>query len=211
MPTEVCDLAHCSARGGNAAHPSTLGSMLPLDDPRWLELGHRNWSPGQRPGDDPDAPFVPQELSGLLAEPTDFERLTELWPYLCSEDTAWPAAYAAVPYLVELARRLRPAERGDYLYVVGFIVICSGGYGETSSGLPEDIAAAYRLALPEALSLITEQLATAQSLVDTRYFLAATAALKGFPEFGEFLNNIDARLECQACGEIIDDLPDGLI
>jgi hypothetical protein len=47
--------------------------------------------------------------------------------------------------------------------------------------------------------------------VDTRYFLAATAALKGFPEFGEFLNNLDARLECQACGETIDDLPDGLV
>ena len=80
--------------GERTARPSTLGSMLPLDDPRWLELGHRSWSPGQCPGDDPGAPFVPQELSGLLAEPTDFGRLNDLWPYLCSEDTAWPAAVA---------------------------------------------------------------------------------------------------------------------
>jgi hypothetical protein len=184
--------------------------MLSLDDPRWLELGHRNWSPGQRPGDDPGVPFVPEELRGLLSDPADFGRFTDLWPYLCSEDTAWPAAYAAVPYLVELARRRRPAERGDYLYVVGFIVMCSGPYGATPSGLPEDIAAAYRQALAEALPLITGQLATAQSLMDTRYFLAATAALKGFPEFGEFLNNLDANLECQACGETIDNFPDGL-
>jgi hypothetical protein len=189
----------------------TLGGMLSLDDPRWLGLGHRNWSPGQQPGDDPDVPFVPEELRRLMSDPADFARFTDLWPYLCSEDTAWPAAYAAVPYLVELAGRLRPAERGDYLYVVGFIVICSGPYGQVSAGLPEDIAAAYRQALPKALSLITEQLATAQSLLDTRYYLAATAALKGFPEFGEFLNNLEASLECQECGEVIGGLPNGLI
>jgi len=188
-----------------------IGGMLPLDDPRWPDLGHRNWSPGQRPGDDPGVPFVPEELRRLLSDPADLGRFTDLWPYLCSEDTAWPAAYAAVPYLVELARRLRPARRGDYLYVVGYIVICSGPYGQTPPGLPEDIASAYRQALPEALSLITEQLATAQSLMDTRYHLAATAALKGFPELGEFLSNLEASLECQACGENIDGLPDGLI
>jgi hypothetical protein len=188
----------------------TLGGMLPLDDPRWPGLGHRNWSPGQQPGQDPGVPFVPEELRRLMSDPADFARFTDLWPYLCSEGTAWPAAYAAVPYLVELARRRTPPERGDYLYVVGLIVICSGAYGQAAPGLPEDIAAAYRQALPEALSLITEQLATAQSLMDTRYLLAATAALKGFPEFGEFLNNLDASLECQACGEIIDGLPAGL-
>jgi len=188
-----------------------MSAMLSLADPRWLELGHRNWSPGQRPGDDPEVPFVPEELSQLLADPADRARFNDLWPYLCSEDTAWPAAYAAVPYLVECARRLKPTERGDYLYVIGFIVMCSGPYGQTTSGLPDDIATAYRQALPEALSLITEQLATAQDLMETRYFLAATAALKGFPEFGEFLNNLDASLECQACGEIIDGLPDGLV
>ena len=185
--------------------------MLPLDDPRWLDLGHRNWSPGQRPGDDPSVPFVPQELRRLQSDPADAGRFTDLWPYLCSEDTAWPAAYAAVPYLVELAGRLRPAERGDYLYVVGFVVICSGAYGRVPSGLPDDIAAAYRQALRAALPLITEQLATAHGLMDTRYYLAATAALKGYPEFGEFLNNLEASLECQACGETIDDLPEGLV
>ena len=178
--------------------------MLSLDDPRWLELGHRNWAPGQRPGDDPEVPFVPDELRRLLAESADAGRFDDLWPYLCSEDTAWPAAYAAVPYLVELARRLAPEQRGDYLYVVGFIVICSGRYGHTPAGLPDDVADAYRQALPDALSLITEQLATAQSLLDTRYYLAATAALKGFPEFGEFLNNLDDSLECEGCGEPID-------
>jgi len=183
---------------------------MPLDDSRWLELGHRNWSPGQRPGDDPSVPFVPEELRHLLDNPAGHERFADLWPYLCSEDTPWPAAYAAAPYLVELARRLPPAERGDYLYVVGFVAMCSGSFGRTPPGLPEDIAAAYRQALAEALPLLTEQLATAHDLMDTRYLLAAAAALKGHPEFGEFLNDLDFHAECQACGEQVLDLPDGL-
>lgn len=183
---------------------------MSLEDPRWLELGHRNWSPGQRPGDDPRVPFVPEELRRLLDNPADRERFADLWPYLCSEDTPWPAAYAATPYLVELAGRLRPAERGDYLYVVGFIVMCSGSYERTPPGLPQDIAAAYRQVLPRALALLTEQLATAHGLMDTRYLLAAAAALKGHPEFGKFLNDVDLYAECQACGAPALDLPDGL-
>ena len=46
--------------------------------------------------------------------------------------------------------------------------------------------------------------------MDTRYYLAATAALKGFPEFGEFPNSLETSLECQASGETIDGIPDGL-
>jgi hypothetical protein len=183
---------------------------MSLDDPRWLELGHRNWSPGQRPEDDPSVPFVPEELRRLLDKPADHERFTDLWPYLCSEDTPWPAAYAAAPYLVELARRLRPAERGDYLYVVGLVVMCSGSYGRTPPSLTEDIAAAYRQALVQALPLLAEQLASAHGLMDARYLLAATAALKGHPEFGKFLNDVDLLAECQACGAQVLDLPDGL-
>jgi hypothetical protein len=184
--------------------------VLPLNDPRWLGLGHRNWSPGQRPEDDPGVPFVPEELRRLLEDPADHERFSDLWPYLCSEDTPWPAAYAAVPHLVELAGRLDPAERGDYLYVVGFVVMCSGSREWTPPGLPEDVAAAYRRALPRALSLLAEQLASAHELMDTRYLLAAAAALKGHAEFGKFLNDVDVHAECQACGEPLLELPDGL-
>jgi hypothetical protein len=84
--------------GQSASHdhqPSTLCVVLTLDDPRWPSLDHRGWSDGGRSGDD-DAPFVPDELRYLQGNPTDRARFTALWPYLCSEDTAWPAAYAAV-------------------------------------------------------------------------------------------------------------------
>ncbi|MFI9580585.1 hypothetical protein ACIHCQ_01765 [Streptomyces sp. NPDC052236] len=180
--------------------------MLPLDDPRWAALDHRNWSQGQG---GPDAPFVPDELRHLLAHPTNGERFDDLWPYLCSEGTAWPAAYAAVPHLVTIARGLPPARRDDYLYVVGLVAMCSGEYGETPADLANDIADAYRRALPEALTLLAEALATAEhDQISTRYLLAATAALKGHTEYAEILNELDVYAECQSCGEPMLELPE---
>lgn len=181
--------------------PATLLGVLSLDDPRWLSLNHRGWSGGRRTSDDPDIPFVPDELRYLSGHPDDHGRFEDLWPYLCSEDTAWPAAYAAVPYLVAIARGLPAPERGNYLYVVGWIVMCSGRFGETGREVPEDVADAYRQALPAALELLTEQLATAHKHIDTRYLLAATAALKGHVALAEFLNNLDVYADCEACGE----------
>lgn len=63
-----------------------------------LPFDHRNRSKGQ------GGPFVPDELRHLLAHPADGKRFDDLWPYLCSEGTAWPAAYAAAPYFVTIAR-----------------------------------------------------------------------------------------------------------
>ncbi|BCL25477.1 hypothetical protein GCM10017557_03360 [Streptomyces aurantiacus] len=159
----------------------------------------------------PDAPFIPDELRQLVADPTNGERFTDLWPYLCSEGTAWPAAYAAVPHLVTIARGLPAAasERDDYLYVVGLVAICSGELGEAPAGIPDDIADAYRQALPEALTLLAETLATGEhDQISTRYLLAAVSALKGHLEFAEILNELDVYAECQSCGEPMLELPE---
>jgi enamine deaminase RidA (YjgF/YER057c/UK114 family) len=179
--------------------------MLPLDDPRWLDLDHRNWSGGEG---GPDAPIVPDELRHLVASPTDRDRFAALWPYLCSEGTAWPAAYAAVPHLVDIARHLPAAERDEYLYVVGLIAICSGAYGQTPDKLPADITTAYRQALPEALTLLTETLASPHDHLDTRYLLAATAALKGHTALADVLNDLDVFADCQSCGQPMIEIPD---
>ncbi|MEU9187376.1 hypothetical protein AB0D14_23115 [Streptomyces sp. NPDC048484] len=182
--------------------------MISLDDPRWPALDHRGWSKGQGA---PDAPFIPDELRHLVADPTNAGRFNDLWPYLCSEGTAWPAAYAAVPHLVAIARALPPAgsERDDYLYVVGLVAMCSGELGEVPADLPDDIADTYRQALPETLTLLTETLATGEhDQITTRYLLAATAALKGHPEYAEILNDLDVFAECQSCGEPMLELPE---
>ena len=69
---------------------------LPLDHPDWAVLDHRG---GTGPVPDMD---VAAELRALLAAPQDETRFDNLWPWLCSENTTWPSAYVAAPYLVDL-------------------------------------------------------------------------------------------------------------
>jgi hypothetical protein len=197
--------------------------MLSLDDPRWKELDHRGWSSGVRSSLDPDAPFVPDELAKLLDAPSDLERFGSLWPYLCSEGTAWDAAYAAVPYAVELARRLPPAQRFEYLYFAGLVVIRSGGVrfeylyfaglvvirsggvGQGSlSWVKPYLLEGYQRAVAEALPLLAETLVCPQDPTETRYLLAAAAAFKGNPELGEVLNELHSICgQCPRCGELV--------
>lgn len=194
------------ARRALSARLATLRVMLALDDPRWAALDHRGWSEGRGA---PDAPYVPDELRRLYEDPGDAERFDDLWPYLCSEGTAWPAGHAAVPHLVALARATPPAERDTYLYVVGLIAMCSGEGGAPGPELPGDLAAAYLAALPQALALLAETLVAADlDQLGTRYLLAAAAALKGHTEYAEVLNDLDVYAECQSCGEPMLELPD---
>ena len=69
--------------------------------------------------------------------------------------------------------------------------MCSGAYGRTPGGLPADITAAYRHALPQALALLAETLTVPHDEATTRYLLAAAAALKGHPSLGDVLNDLD--------------------
>src|SRR5262245_27033477 len=62
-PAEVCLTSGSAAEGGGRRV-----DKLPLDDPRWKELNHRNWSHGKRSDRTPDAPFVPDELSELTSQ-----------------------------------------------------------------------------------------------------------------------------------------------
>jgi hypothetical protein len=178
--------------------------MLSLDDPRWKGLNHRGWSGGARYHLDPDAPFVLDELSQLLEKPSDLKRFRSLWPYLCSEGTAWAAAYAAVPYAVELARRVEPSQRFEYLYFVGLVVMCSCPEEGDSFAIPPDLEDSYRRALAEALPLLAGTLAVPHDLQETRYLLAVSAALNGHVNLGRVLNRLEfICAKCPRCGTLV--------
>jgi hypothetical protein len=177
---------------------------LPLDDPRWKELDHRNWSHGKRSDWAPDAPFVPDELAELVKNPADLKRFSDLWPWLCSEGTAWAAAYAAVPYAVELAKRVRPEQRFEYLCFVGLVVMCSCPDQGGSFEIKPYLVKGYQQALAEALPLLAETLLARHDATETRYLLAAAAALKGHCKLGEVLEHMDCICgECPKCGEVV--------
>ncbi len=179
-------------------------SMLPLEDPRWRELNHRGWSNGARSNNDSDAPFVPEELSQLLEDPNDIEKFQNLWPYLCSEGTTWAAAYAAIPYIVEIAKRLSPEERFEHVYFVGLAVMCSCPDAGESFAIKPYLAESYERSLVATFPLLFETVACRQNVSDTRYLLASLAALKGHPKLGNLLNHLECiQSNCPKCGELV--------
>jgi hypothetical protein len=179
-------------------------NKLPLNDARWKELNHRNWSNGNRSDWAPDAPFVPDELAELVKNPADLERFGRLWPWLCSEGTTWAAAYGAVPYSVELAKRLPPKLRFEYLCFVGLVVTCSCPEQGESFEIKPYLVTGYQQALDEALPLLGETLLSRHDVTETRYLLATAAALKGHCKLGEVLQNMDCICaECPKCGECV--------
>jgi hypothetical protein len=172
--------------------------MLPLDDIRWKDLDHRGWTKGQRYSLDPEAPYVPEELKKILEMPAKIELFGALWPYLCSEGTAWAAAYAVVPYAVEIAKRLPPEQRLEHLYFIGLVVMCSCPREAESFAIKEYLVADYQQALIEALPLLAETLCCRHDQMSTCYLLAATAALKGHRQLAGVLDGLDGA--CPHCG-----------
>jgi hypothetical protein len=178
--------------------------LLPLDDPRWKELDHRNWQQGKRSDWAPDAPFVPDELAKLVENPADLRRFRRLWPWICSEGSIYPAAYAATPYFVAFAQRLPPEQRFEYLCVIGLVVTYSRPEHEESCEIKGHVADGYRRALREALPLTLEPLLAQHDVTQTRYLLAAVAALKGQRKLAEVLQDMDAISQrCPKCGELV--------
>jgi len=173
--------------------------MLPLNDNRWRELAHRGWSGGKRSELDPDAPYVPDELRVLLENPKDVARFRNLYPYLTSEGTTWETAYAAAPYIVEIAKQLSPKERFDHLVAIGFIAISSCPDSGDGFEIKSFLAEAYEKALNDALPLLVEALLEQHSAVETRYLLAATAALKGHAKLGNLIETLDCYSQCPNC------------
>jgi hypothetical protein len=176
--------------------------LLPLDDPRWIDLDHRNWRDGKRSRWASDAPFVPDELAKLVENPADQERFDRLWPWFCCESTTYAAAYAAVPYIVTFAKQLPPEKRFNYLWVIGDIVANSRPEEGKTYEIKDYLIKGYRDALSQALPLIAETLACQHDATDTRYLLAAVAALKGHGKLALVLQDMDAIYgECPKCGE----------
>jgi hypothetical protein len=165
--------------------------MLALNDARWQELEVRSGS----------AVAVPDEITYLLEHPDDEERLADLSSELCSEDTAWSAAHAAVPYLLEIARRQPLAGRGYALVSIGFVVMCSA-----DTIVPEDLQTAYLDAISKTLPLLLETMHLPASPEDLRYQFLAVAALKGQLALAELMNVLDADVSCPECNQSLGDV-----
>src|SRR5689334_6993814 len=119
---------------------------LSLNDPRWNELSTRCGSAG----------FVPDALAHLLEQPADLEAFDNLWEKLTCENTTWSAAYAAAPYIVEIARQLSPSQRLKHMIVVGYVAYSECPDSGNGCEKPSYLAESYEEALDNCLPLLAE-------------------------------------------------------
>ena len=157
---------------------------LPLEYSRWRDLECRLGRAGA----------LPHDLQKLIDNPADRSLFDDLWPALCSEGTTWPAAFAAAPYLVDIAERLSPADRWDYVMVVGFFAMNEGS-------CPAGMRDAYDDALRRALPLLLESLSVRKDEQETVHQLASAAALLGYKKLALAIEYLDTG--CPECGHSV--------
>lgn len=159
--------------------------MLALDDPKWKTLDHRGWHNGKRSSYDKNAPFVPEVLACLLKNPADTATFQNFWPYLCSEGTTWPAAYAAAPYVFKIAGALDPVQRAEHLIFIGYSLI------NMDKGLKDnEIMKDYSDCVKQALPLAAESALKCENPNVMQHLLASVAAFKGFQSLAVAIDDI---------------------
>jgi hypothetical protein len=145
----------------------------------------------------PGAYPVPQALRDLDDDPSDLELFREMWPEICAEETTYDAAFACLPYLMDLAGRRDNAHADEYLIVAGLIATYA-------SDVPSDLEPAYRAALHRGLTLALERLESCGTGADLRYLLAMVAAMRGRTDLAAVLQDLDAIQEpCPTCGTVV--------
>jgi hypothetical protein len=137
--------------------------MLALDDPRWAELEHA-YGP---------AADTPKLLARVVRKPTDKRAWSELFGSICHQGSAYPASYAAVPHIVEIAAHASPQERFSALDLAAAIAMAPD---ETP---PPELAAEFRAAVARIPALAEESLAARVSDEEAGYLLVAMASGHG--------------------------------
>jgi hypothetical protein len=151
--------------------------MLSLDDKRWSSLQTRN----------EDGGWVPRWLRRLQENPNDLNLFWEsrsLSNY--AEENTYSAAFAATPYLVEVARSAQPAERLHYVFFVAMVTMyrIPPGGSDPYMECPPDLEEGFQEAIASALEMAVALLPVTTREPNVRWLLASIAALRGFPGFG---------------------------
>jgi hypothetical protein len=167
--------------------------MLALDDPRWQTLASRS-------GLDRRPLSVPAALKHIREHPEPDDIFDHLWPDLCSEDTPYPAAYAAAPYLVEIAGQRSPLRALDYVLFLGYLESLT----QRSEVDPQD-RADYAAAI-EAAAAIARSIAELHDVAPKEFalLLGSLAAFEGRYRLSELLLSLgtygEFEVECPTCG-----------
>lgn len=166
-------------------------AALPLDDKRWAQL----WS------SEGPARNMPELITYLLEHPDNAEAIGNLQLAACSDGTTWSGGFAALPYLVEIARKLPPEKRLDVLAGIGWIVTAAAHEPEDPHAQLEPyLAEAYHQAVRDSVPLVAETLQSELTERETALLFFVIAALKGHIPLAGVLANLDS---CAHCNEML--------
>jgi cell wall assembly regulator SMI1 len=166
-------------------------ASLPLDDARWVQLWTNN-GPARN---------LPELITYLLEHPDNVEAFTALNEAICADGATLSGGFAAMPYLVEMARKLPASQRATVLNSIGWIVVAADPSSEDAHfRLEPYLAESYHQSIQDSLALLTETLLAEQSDADMLSLLFAAAALKGHVGLAGVLGNLDS---CEHCSQLL--------
>ncbi len=169
--------------------------MLPLDDRRWSELTHAYGSADDIPG------LLDQLKTADLQVKYDTEPWYSLWSALCHQYDVYNASYAALPHIVSMAAERPPQKRLDHISLCGSIEAFR--HLDDAAPMPNDLEAAYLVALRQARELTIESLSLDWDEMDTRILLGMLAVFSGKPRLGCAIFEMEEETECPNCGSTI--------
>ena len=170
--------------------------MIALTDPKWLEL-RGNFSNGIQ---------IAELLSKAQANLPTGEWYEDLFQGLCHQDTVSEAAYAAAPYLVEIAE-MPNAPRLKLLVLLGACYMNSGSPIPTDKEeswhppaqktiqLTPELEEEWHASARKAIPLLVELSAVPQPELELRYLFASLAAFQGYQWLAKRLETLDVDTE----------------
>ena len=166
-------------------------AALPLDDKRWAQL----WS------SEGPARNMPEMIGYLLEHPKNEEALSQLQFAACSDGTTWSGGFAAMPYLVDIARKLPAGERLAVLMSIGWIVTAASHEPEDPHARLEPfLEEGFYQAVRDCFPLLAETLQSELTEKETVDLFFTIAALKGHIGLAGVLANLDS---CEHCREML--------
>jgi hypothetical protein len=157
--------------------------------PDWTQLRHAY-------GSAEDLPDLLREMSPDPSAPV----WNELWSCLCHQDTVYSASFAALPVLLEVARRWLPRERVMILGLAGAILASDDVMG----GSRDELLKSYEWTIPSFEHLAQETISTPESSAsDFIYAAQAILVFRNEMFWGRQLEDLvsgNFKGICPACG-----------
>ncbi len=165
--------------------------MLDLNSPKWEGLTNAYGSAA-------GIPALLEELQTAGPQQTyTTEPWFSLWSALCHQYDVYTASYAALPHIIAIAGNRSAGDRLDYLMLASSIEAFR--HLENAPPIPPDLQEAYLEGLKQAFRLILDCLKLDWSESEYRILLGAMAVVRGQPQLGNAIFELERESECPNC------------